>query len=455
MNVFYEYQTMLNEFKEDIAEGILAPADTIQILRSNKPVDDGYRPIIDWYYNDDVMTEDSYIDIFDDELEIQEKKHTAQQYKKDKPYLENVTVAKCLAEIKSRLREWTGNIVLCSPKKALEYYSRVYPSAWKQVDRLRAGRGKDLPFWPDWCFLPLSGAYAVVSTEAERQGIDVTDLKNLHLINDVGIVGALAAWRVTQGIYRFDPDVYQAVIDTPITGDLPHDILFNLPEWCIFVETPGLDFMGRRLNGYFAHLEYDAHDGRKELRLVLDHTRAESRVPVLISQVVHLGPWSLLEAIERAMKSAEHISKDLLGTDSPFPWEALQAVQGSVAPLISLLLYICSVNGEIGDGKRQPTNPKPKKTKKGRRIFPPNQVTTWDVGVRMGAALRRAKETAWHSEAQEPQEPGERTSLRPHVRRAHWHGYWTGPQKRKYVLKWLSPVLVGGKEVPVTIRPVE
>jgi hypothetical protein len=91
-------------------------------------------------------------------------------------------------------------------------YNREYPEAWSIVDRLRADRGKGLPWWPDWCFLPLSGAYAIVF---EKYRIDPLPIEAL---GDVGAVGALAAWRVTKGIYRFDPDVYQERY-IPLKGD--------------------------------------------------------------------------------------------------------------------------------------------------------------------------------------------------------------------------------------------
>jgi hypothetical protein len=348
-----------------------------------------------------------------------------------------------------------------NPKKHLEYYSRIYPSAWKQVDNFRAARGKDLPFWPDWCFMPLAGVYAIVSAEAEKQGIDITSPENMFLINDVGIIGALAAWRVTQGVYRFDQEVYRSVIDTPVTGDLPHDVLFGLPEWCVYVETPGLEFLGQPLAGFFAYLEYDVHDGRKELRLVLDHTRPEDERPRLMSQVIHLGPWSLLEAVERAMQEAERVSRDMFVSTTPFPPGVAEYIQNNYMPLVSLLLYICSANGEIGDGQRRPARPRPKKTKKGQRLFPPLKVSVWDVGVRMGAALRREKDAAYREYREtETGDEKRRASPRPHVRRAHWHGYWTGPRggDRKFVLKWMPPILVGGDDnddKPVTIRPVK
>ncbi len=47
---------------------------------------------------------------------------------------------------------------------------------------------------------------------------------------------------------------------------------------------------GRSLVSFFAHLEYDANNNRKEPRLVLDHTTVLDKVPRLISH----APWPLL-----------------------------------------------------------------------------------------------------------------------------------------------------------------
>ena len=339
------------------------------------------------------------------------------------------------------------------PKRHLEYYSKFYSSAWKQVDRFRAARGKDLPFWPEWCFMPLAGAYAIVSAEAESQGIDITSQEHRPLINDVGIIGALAAWRVTQGVYRFDSDVYRAVIDTPITGDLPHNVLFSLPEWCVYIETPGLQVYGTPTVGFFAHLEHDANTNRKELRLVVDFDMPDSKAPPLHPVALHLGTWTLRESIDRAMAETQKQSSKL-GVEFNLEPGLSEHLQSEYSALVSLLLYICAVNGEIGTGGRRPSNPKPAKTKKGLRMFPAPRVTVWDVGVRMGAALRAAEAVSVSEGAE-----GQRSGPRPHVRRAHWHGYWLGPRDgdRMFALKWLSPILVGGSadDMPVTIRPVE
>jgi hypothetical protein len=68
-------------------------------------------------------------------------------------------------------------------------------------------------------------------------------------------------------------------------------------------------------------------------------------------------------------------------------------VARKVPSLVSLVLYLCSVDAEIrpsGGGDRRPAYPEPKQTKKGPRLFPPDRPTDWEVGYRLGASLRRA-----------------------------------------------------------------
>ena len=83
-------------------------------------------------------------------------------------------------------------------------------------------------------------------------------------------LAALAAWRSTQGIYRFDPSTFDALWNTPVTGEIPTEVLYCLPEWCVFIPTPGKTWQGSRLNGFFAHLDHNLEMRRTELRLLLD-----------------------------------------------------------------------------------------------------------------------------------------------------------------------------------------
>jgi len=336
----------------------------------------------------------------------------------------------------------------CRPRDHLVAAAKLYLGAWKAADEFRAGRGQDLPHWPDWCYLPLAASYAIVSGGGDNR-------VPLDRAADVGRLGALAAWRVTQGIYRFDPAVYAEIIKTPVDGDVPHEILFRLPEWCVYIETPGMQVAGDDVHGFFAHLEHDAGSGRPELRLLID---AES---MLLPIPVHLGPWSLRESIARMVDVAS-INAIAAGIGAP-PAGLTSEIRSHVEPMVSLLLYLCSQNAEIGDGKRAPSNPEPKRTKRGWRLFPADRPTTWDVGVRLGAALRAAYQQA------ETGGDDMHAGPRPHIRRAHWHGFRSGPmkradgseiptQERKFDLRWLPPIPVkldGLDGLPATIRPVK
>jgi hypothetical protein len=299
--------------------------------------------------------------------------------------------------------------------------------------------------WADWCFLPLSGTYAIVSKGKTIQ--------SPHQAQHIGILGALAAWRVTQGIYRFDPTTFDAIWKTPVTGDIPTEVLFHLPEWCVYIPTPDQTWQGATLNGFFAHLEHDMNDRRIELRLVLDVT--ESFGDQLLVMPIHLGKGGVAAGVEAMLKEASHQFPVSVQT----PEVEAQNLSNDVSPLVSLVLYLCSQAAEIkeaGNGKRVPSHPKPLKTKKGMRIFPPNQPTRWEVGYRLGAALRQA--LLEH-------EPGEATgthaSPRPHIRRAHWHSFWVGkrdqPNARSVTLKWLPPIPVNVQDVEdltTTVRDV-
>jgi hypothetical protein len=111
---------------------------------------------------------------------------------------------------------WTEQDAHAISKRLQQYLaqlSRWFPDVWSQIDNFRAVRGKGLPNWPNWCFLPMSGAYAIAT-----QGRDVIDLdpatrEGLWII--IPEIAALAAWRPTQGIYRFHREVFSALWETP------------------------------------------------------------------------------------------------------------------------------------------------------------------------------------------------------------------------------------------------
>lgn len=185
----------------------------------------------------------------------------------------------------------------------LKTISLSYPGCWKQIDQYRQGRGGGLADWPDWCFCPLAASANIIASQIDAGASHAA-------LYDVAKIGALAAWRVTQTVYRFDPDMLAALIDTS-TSDLPIDVLFRLPEWCLYIETPGLHWLSSPLTGFFAHLEYDLKTGRPELRFLFDTDEADG--PNLMPQQLHLNVATLDQAVEGAINEAKRHMSHMMG----------------------------------------------------------------------------------------------------------------------------------------------
>lgn len=330
-------------------------------------------------------------------------------------------------------------------RQVLDAVGRRYPGAWAEVEKNRLeqkARGE----WPDFVFTPFEAASCIAwhAAKETQRGIAI-------------FLTAMANWRMTQGIYRFDPTLYAALADTPLDGDLPADVLLRLPEWCIYVETPGLlniEPTDMRTNGAWAWLGYSIAQQRSELWLLLEHLDdpnspfAPLQTRIIVVPLTGLGlEESLSLAIEPETGPAmvEYYAK-------------------LVRPIISLLLYLCSQDADIS-GRGKPGNPQPVRTRRdGLRLFAADGPRTWDAGVRLGAALRRAYQAAEIGD-----DGASNRSPRGHVRRAHWHGFRSGPmkaqdgvpitaEKRRFDVRWLPPIAVNLESIddlPAVVKQVK
>jgi hypothetical protein len=313
---------------------------------------------------------------------------------------------------------------------------RRYPEAWKQVDRFRQDRGRNLPDWPAWCFLPLAGGYAIAT--GGQDDVAVTN-------SDVSAITGLAAWRVTKGIYRFDPTVFEELWGTPVTGDIPTEVLERLPEWCCYIP-----FLSPRsvmsdlpdCHGFFVYLEHDQTDGHRELRFLLDYEPLH-----LTGLAVHLsGTLSegISAMIDESLRQAKLHKQEL-------PENAIrylrETMPDSLSGMVSLTLYLCSTTAEIIP--RKGIRPNLRHAKRGSAIFAAQEPVVWDVAYRIGRTLRAAEVKPTRDQG------GTHASPRAHIRRAHWHSFWTGEKakvgvaretNRQLVLRWLPPTPVNADD---------
>lgn len=323
-----------------------------------------------------------------------------------------------------------------TPKRILREIGRKYPQAWQQFKMFRAGKGKDLADWPDWCYVPIAAGCAIVSLDAG----DNPHLRDLRL--SPAVMTAAATWRVSQGVYRFDADLYNALVSQPMDGNLPCDALKRLPEWCVYVETiPGEDAVrsGKlHVTGFWAHLEHDANTGRIELRFVFFWN-----TDILLPVPVHLGDWTLKEGVRRVIDVAKETSKQH-GIKIP---DGLEDV-ADLTPYVQLILYLCAENADMPQVRHPNT-----RVRMSGQVDVPREAKLWSVGERIGSAIRKCR-----NEELTEYKGGAHASPRPHVRRAHWHHFWAGPREgeRKLILRWLPPIPVGvdNEEGPAVIHKV-
>lgn len=103
---------------------------------------------------------------------------------------------------------------------------------------------------------------------------------------------------------------------------------------------------------------------------------------------------------------------------------------------LTYLMYILTSNADIVDGSVNTYKPKKKKISISDII---SEIQTFDVGYRIGAALKR------YVQQSESASIGSGKKKIPHTRRGHWHHYWTGPRNsdnRKLIVHWIPPIAV-------------
>lgn len=268
-----------------------------------------------------------------------------------------------------------------------------------------------------------------------------------------GLLAALVSWRPTKGIFRFHPELYESLIDTDIAGDVPSDVLLRMPGWAVFIETPVSENLPMQLHGFWAYLSRLG----KQNELVLiglwrnDATTQEAGIDPAWDVLLYdlpLGNHPISDLTEMMFQRSADESGAVRSRS-----EGVRAIQEHmVSAMLSLLLYLCSEQPDIDNWA--PKQPAFKYLGTKRRWLASKDVHEWDVGLRLGAALKLAKELSERSG--DGSETG--SSVRPHMRRPHWHSFWVGKRGEQTIsLRWLPPIPVNVADVdklPAVVRQV-
>ena len=110
------------------------------------------------------------------------------------------------------------------PDRWIREVNRKYPNLWTElhkayadpasVIRLKAGGTEMLKNIPDWCIMPTLFPFMLLT---DRYG----ELFYLTHMEELMTLGTTYIWRCSKGIYRFAPEIYEALTSQPITGNVP------------------------------------------------------------------------------------------------------------------------------------------------------------------------------------------------------------------------------------------
>lgn len=280
-------------------------------------------------------------------------------------------------------------------------------------------------------------------------------------IDTLGIAYMIHRWRDHRMIYRIDEALTEELLNQSrrIEEDeaLPCELLTNLPFPCFSVETAAfgvtvrdhknseivrtLDFSGRFILTTSEAGEFG--NGWKALSSMWEST--DGKLHHYYFPIINNG--TLKDSID-ALHAYLNQNYDTVVTRDDAVIESIPSMLAA-----QIVLYLQATNADV---QSRPAAKRDKKRVKSRNTSqkPPKVA---DVGYRVGATMRKAKVQTF--ERATPIGTG--SVKRPHVRRGHWHCFWTGsksdPDKRKKVLQWVAPTMIHGgnsDDLP-TVIPVK
>ena len=257
--------------------------------------------------------------------------------------------------------------------------------------------------------------------------------------------------------YKQILDMDNALMEMLSLSDLPEipaEDLRILPYPCFYVRLPAGCFnfsvngKDTDLDGFFAANDvYTDTDGTKTPLIRFLLVSSDCNHVLHYSYLYNAG--SIRQSSKCKLANIPYYMLRPADEDMPF----LFRDDNTVLPfLLKTVLYIVSHGADIAERTKAAKDPSPKRGAPLKDSFA--EITTWDVGVRVGAKWRKSQPS---QTTHQKMSITARAPMRPHIRRGHYHHYWTGalsePDKRKLIVKWQPPIMVTPSgDMPTTLR---
>ncbi|GAB4989017.1 hypothetical protein MAHJHV58_16930 [Mycobacterium avium subsp. hominissuis] len=298
-----------------------------------------------------------------------------------------------------------------------------------------------------------AGAFtgADLSRAKRRYGAEVVD----HLHTAVYTAEAVRAWQRHRVVYQVHPALFAALSDTDTNTEIPCEVFARLPHPDPFVAFPVPIPMAPDPRSSAPVVEAPVLTGMLVTGLTEDREMCSTADPGMRFLSVALAAKLRYEGLDptyeerlvtlpaAGRKTPAQMAGDMqalisvMNPDHARPVDDLDTEAFRLAT--GILLYVCSVGADTTTVQAAVHRGRNKNANARRRA----NTEVVGVGFHVGPALERHYRQSSAPAAHDGGGP-----VRPHVRRAHWHTYWTGPKSapQKPELRWLHPIVVRAEE---------
>ena len=305
---------------------------------------------------------------------------------------------------------------------ALPHSRKRYKAEWEEESK--------------YSYIPI----AVTCKKLVPETQDGNGAPNVELISVVSEKIVLKAWEFTKEIYTFSEEL-DAELDKTITSStkVNMDFLDKLPQWCIAIESK----VFANSDGFLVYRDIGRDRKPCFVLVIYNRTGALTFLPFIIKEgeTVHEALDGL--GLNTSLLSARIQDDNLSG--NPSLDLSVDQVENEMCRALSRIIYLVSEEPDITS--HQPA--RKSLSRKGSNLTDsdtfkvPDKPKTFAVGNVIAETLRKFNAQKLSGMQ------GERGSYAPHIRAAHWHGYWSGKRdatKRMYRVRWLAPIFVNSTE---------
>lgn len=254
-----------------------------------------------------------------------------------------------------------------------------------------------------------------------------------HIMTSSSVMTILSTWTYTKGVYKIDKELQRELSKSEYKGNLDVEMFERLPEYAICIQLEeeielkhhnGYDL---RFDTFWVTLTSDNNGFKLLLATVYDYNmNSFNHIYIPLNENIGIDSFEFDNNNELYMEAKMVEGKYV----------------SNVRQILPYILYIVSEGADISNENQEYFTPKQinEIQRKGElKLFVADKVTVYNVGNKIGEKIRKYYKDLSSNGG----------TVRPHIRRGHWHTYLTGSRsgKRERVLKWLFPMFINEDKV--------